>query len=159
METEMKLMKPDEIEERILACLAHAKTRDEEKGIEDSHGIRNSREMSDWIGNYVFPPEINRILQRMEEKGTVEGLGKIEGLGNANYWRLPVPRPKNTLVVIGYVGVKRAYLNMSEEDALHRHLEEEWPEGWDEATEAETRSRMTSFEFADTFAAYDASAI
>jgi hypothetical protein len=155
----MKPMTSNQIEERILSCLEHAKKRDEEKGIQDNPGIRNSREMSDWIGNYVFPPEINRILQRMEANGAVEGLGKIEGLGNANYWRLPVPEPKNTLVVIGYMGVKRAYLNMSEEDALTRHLEAEWPEGWDEATEAEARSRMTSFEFSDTFAVYDAAAI
>jgi hypothetical protein len=152
----MKLMTPDKIEERILACLEYAKKRDEENG---GDGLRSSREMSDWIGNYVFPPEINRILQRMEEKRAVESFGKIEGFGNAKYWRLPVTEPTNTLVVIGYLGVKRAYLNMSEEDALMRHLEAEWPEGWDESTEADTRSRMTSFEFSDTFAVYDASAI
>jgi hypothetical protein len=150
METLMKLMTPDQIEDRIIACLEHAKKRDEEKG---GDGTRNSQEMSDWIGNNVLPPEINRVLQRMAENGTVEGIG---GYGNANYWRLPMPKPKNTLILIGGLGVMRAYLNLSEEDALKRHLEEEWPEGWDETTQKEARSQMTSFEFSDSFGVYDA---
>jgi hypothetical protein len=148
----MKHMKSNEIEERILACLEHAAKRDEEKG---GDGLRTSRDISDWIGNRVSPSEINRLLQKMEEKGVVEGLGKIEGLGNANHWRLPQPEPKNRLVVIGYVGVRRAYLNMSDDDALKRHLELEWPEGWDAGTEADARSTLNSFEFTDTFGAYD----
>lgn len=146
-------MTPEILREQILSYLTHAHFRDQEKG---GDGSRTARDMVDWIDNYVIMPEVNRALQKMESEGLVERLGKIEGLGNSVFWRLPVPEQKNTLVVIGYMGVKRAYLNMSEEEALKRHLESEWPEGWDETTEAETRSLMTSFEFADCFHVYDA---
>jgi hypothetical protein len=69
---------------------------------------------------------------------------------------LPACETSNTLVVIGYTGIKRAYLNISEEDALNRYLSEQWPEGWDEKTLADTRSLMTSFVFTDASNAYDA---
>lgn len=149
-------MKPEILREQILSYLAYAKSRDQEKG---GDGSRTARDMVDWIDSDVIMPVVNRALHKLESEGLVERLGKIEGLGNTVFWRLPVPEQKNTLVVIGYMGVKRAYLNMSEEDALKLHLESEWPEGWDEVTEAETRSLMTSFDFTDRFCVYDASSI
>jgi hypothetical protein len=149
-------MKPESLREKILSFLTHARLRDQEKG---GSGSRTARNIVDWIGKFTLVSEVTRELKQLEAEGLVECIGKIEGLGNRVFWRLPVSEKKNTLVVIGYMGVKRAYLNMSEEDALQRHLESEWPEGWDEATEADARSRMTSFEFADSFCVYDASAI
>lgn len=146
-------MKTEALREQIISFLSHASSRDQEKG---GSGIRTARNVVDWIGNHVLVPEVNRELKKMADDGLVECVGKIEGLGNSIYWSLPVPEQKNTLVVIGYMGVKRAYLNMSEEAALQRHLESEWPEGWDAATEEDTRSRMTSFEFSDRFSVYDA---
>jgi hypothetical protein len=146
-------MKPESLREQIISFLTRASSRDQEKG---GDGTRTVRDMLDWIGNNVLVPDVNRELKKMEAEGLVENFGKIEGLGNSIFWGFPVPEQKNTLVVIGYMGVKRAYLNMSEEDALQRHLECEWPEGWDAATEEDTRSRMTSFEFSDCFSVYDA---
>jgi hypothetical protein len=149
-------MKPEILREHILSYLAHARFRDQETG---RGGSRTVRDMVDWLDQRAYFPETNRTLQKMESEGLVECLGKIEGKGNSIFWRLPVPEQKNTLVVIGYLGVRRAYLNMPEEAALKLHLESEWPEGWDEATEAETRRLTTSFEFTDRFYVYDADAI
>lgn len=154
-------MELDVLREHILKCLTRAAERDAEKG---GSGCRTARDVSEWIGIDILGPDdrravgkVRRVLLKMEEDGLVENVGKIPGLGNAVFWNLRVPVQKNTLVVIGYMGIKRAYLNMSEEDALQAHLESEWSEGWDEAIEAETRERMTSFEFTDRFSVYDAS--
>jgi hypothetical protein len=147
----------ESIRKHILSCLTRAA---ESETAKSGSGCRTAREIADWIGSYILTPDVNRVdqinrlLQKLEEEGLVERVGK---LGNAIYWNLRLPVQKNTLVVIGYMGVKRAYLNMSEEDALREHLEAEWPEGWDEATETETRKLMKSFEFSDRFSVYDAS--
>ncbi len=146
---------PSAIQDKIIACLTRAAERDKEKG---GDGSRSARDIAEWIGD-VTVSQVSNALRKLENEEKVDNLGKVEGFGNAVFWSLPVPAQKNTLVVIGYMGVKRAYLNLTEEEALRRHLEAEWPEGWDAGTEADTRSRMTSFEFTDTFLVYDAASI
>ena len=59
---------------------------------------------------------------------------------------------KNTLVIIGWVGGKRAYLNLGKAEAIRRYLEDE-PEdeeniGW--------IGFVQEFPFDDTFCVYDA---
>lgn len=68
-----------------------------------------------------------------------------------------LPSKRNRLVVIGYMGVKTAYLNMSDEEALKRHLQAEWGEDATAEDEARARDLMTAFEFDDHFHTYDAS--
>ena len=146
-------MKAAALREQIIKVLTRAHSCDQAKG---GRGSRTPRNVADVIGKFVLVSEVTRELKNSQTEGLVEYIGKIEGLGNAIFWRLRMSEKKNTLVVIGYMGVKRAYLNMSEEDALQRHLESEWPEGWDASTEEDARSRMKSFEFSDCFSVYDA---
>ena len=52
----------------------------------------------------------------------------------------------NRLVVIGIIGLKRCYLNVSREDAVRRY----------EAAEGQKAEHVQEFEFTDEFGAYDA---
>lgn len=54
----------------------------------------------------------------------------------------------NTLTVIGWLGIRRAYLNVPEKEAIER-----WKK--DEGVEDEP-SYVLTFEFTDTFGVYDA---
>jgi prefoldin subunit 5 len=60
---------------------------------------------------------------------------------------------KNKLIVIGWLGMKRCYLNISREEAIERYkkdeeiLEEEW---------VEIEEDIKEFQFEDEFYAYDA---
>jgi len=59
-------------------------------------------------------------------------------------------RSKNKSVVIGFMGLRRAYLNVGLDDALKRYLKEE---GAKELAREET---IQVFEFDDEFCVYDA---
>lgn len=54
---------------------------------------------------------------------------------------------KNTLIVIGWLGIKRAYLNISEEEAKKRFIAKEG--------KIEDGMRIEIIHFNDEFAAYD----
>lgn len=56
-------------------------------------------------------------------------------------------QPRNTLAIVGLLGTRRCYLNVSAEEALRRYRETEW---------ADYEGPVTVFEFADEFGAYDA---
>ena len=57
----------------------------------------------------------------------------------------------NTLIVIGWLGARKAYLNLSEEEALKRYCAAEG------CTEAEAKEAgFFKFEFEDEFNVYDA---
>lgn len=55
---------------------------------------------------------------------------------------------KHTLVVVGYIGCKRAYLDVSREEAVRRYRESEHED------EVDLR-RVKEIEFTDEFRAYD----
>ena len=56
----------------------------------------------------------------------------------------------NTLIVIGWLGVRRAYLNVSREEAIRRYMEAEGEE------DPPPPERITEFSFEDEFGCYDA---
>ena len=65
-------------------------------------------------------------------------------------YRDPEPaKTKNTLIVIGSIGTKRAYLNLSREEAIAR-----WVASEGEAEPAD--GLIDVFEFDDEFTVYDA---
>jgi hypothetical protein len=60
---------------------------------------------------------------------------------------------KNKIIVIGYMGIRKCYLNLSEEDAIVRYCKSEklTREEFDE----DTGLNMQTIEFNDEFGAYD----
>ena len=62
----------------------------------------------------------------------------------------------HTLVVIGDLGIKRAYLDITESDALERFLKTENISENDEEQVAYYRATTRSFEFESEFSVYDA---
>lgn len=60
---------------------------------------------------------------------------------------------KNKLIVIGYLGIKKAYLNISREDAIKRYTDQE---GLDMEYESRLIDEVQEFEFNDEFGVYDA---
>lgn len=66
-----------------------------------------------------------------------------------DYTVLEPAKTKNTLTVIGWMGTKRAYLNLSREEAIAR-----WVASEGEAEPAD--GLIDIFEFDDEFAVYDA---
>ncbi len=65
----------------------------------------------------------------------------------------------NTLIVIGYTGTKRAYLNVDEDTAIERYLESEGMiYSAEDRFEEERRAhkQMKMFTFDDEFNVYDA---
>lgn len=57
----------------------------------------------------------------------------------------------NTLIVIGWLGIKTCYLNVPREEAIARYLKEE-----DITDEKYIQDLITEFTFTDQFCAYDA---
>lgn len=67
-------------------------------------------------------------------------------------------RVKNTLVIIGCTGIRRAFLNLSVEEATRRFLDQENAHvyGDDEKkTQLDSCDRVTTLEFDDEFPTYD----
>ena len=68
---------------------------------------------------------------------------------------------KNKLIVIGWLGHKRCYLNVSRNEAVRRYVEQEM-HGWETTAEIAQMRQTTAesmteeFEFDDEFSAYDA---
>jgi len=58
---------------------------------------------------------------------------------------------KNKLVIIGWMGIKTAYLNMSKEDAIKRYLIDE-----PDCESFDMPGFVECFEFDDEFGVYDA---
>lgn len=59
---------------------------------------------------------------------------------------------KNTLTIIGFLGIRRAYLNISEAVAIERYKKSErLPDDEDMA-----QYKVETFEFDDEFSVYDA---
>ncbi len=56
----------------------------------------------------------------------------------------------NKLICVGFLGVRRCYLNLDREDAVRRYLEALGEESLDGGEEW-----ITEFEFTDEFGAYD----
>jgi DNA-binding MarR family transcriptional regulator len=76
----------------VLEYLRRAVKRDEEKG---GGAIRGTDEIAAAIR--IPTAILSRVLSRLHEDGKVEFLGKIEGCGNVNNWRIadydaPAPR-------------------------------------------------------------------
>lgn len=67
---------------------------------------------------------------------------------------------KNKLITIGWLGVKRCYLNISREEAVRRYVEKEatfyTPEEFAKEKEYIEANMVEEFEFDDEFEAYDA---
>ncbi|MBI4020717.1 MAG: hypothetical protein HY369_00575 [Candidatus Aenigmarchaeota archaeon] len=59
-------------------------------------------------------------------------------------------KPTHRLVVVGLIGLKRAYLDIPREEALRRYMESEH-----EFTEAKIADNVLEFEFTDEFGVYD----
>ncbi|GJE78050.1 hypothetical protein [Methylorubrum suomiense] len=57
-------------------------------------------------------------------------------------------KPMNRLVVIGWAGVMRAYLNVPREEAITRYVQDEG--------EPPAADQIKEFEFTDSFGVYDA---
>ncbi|MEQ1950961.1 hypothetical protein [Mesorhizobium sp. CN2-181] len=62
---------------------------------------------------------------------------------------------KNKLIVIGWLGVKQCYLNVSREEAIRRYVEKKDSSSVDE-TYLKQFDLIEEFEFGDEFSAYDA---
>lgn len=60
---------------------------------------------------------------------------------------------KNKLIIIGWVGIRHAYLNISREEAEKRYLESN---PGDRKALTEEASFINEFEFDDEFCVYDA---
>lgn len=71
--------------------------------------------------------------------------------------KMPVP-VKNKLIVIGWMGSKRCYLNVSVEEAKRRFIEAEGEPYLDNMTDEwfTKFDKISEFEFDDEFGAYDA---
>ena len=63
------------------------------------------------------------------------------------------PEPKHTLTVIGWMGTKRAYLDVTEEEAIRRYCE---TEGTDPEMLKSDGLKAETFPFVDEFCVYDA---
>lgn len=63
------------------------------------------------------------------------------------------PEPKHTLTVIGWMGTKRAYLDVTEEEAIRRYCE---TEGTDPEMLKSDGLKAETFPFTDEFCVYDA---
>lgn len=103
-------------------------------------------------GLAAFCTGIGRALEVFAERlrPVLDQLAQVEGSTKPG---------KNRLVVIGWLGVKRCYLNMTTEEAVERHLAYEARSGYDSIEELRERfdpSLVTEFEFDDQFGAYDA---
>jgi hypothetical protein len=60
---------------------------------------------------------------------------------------------KNKLITIGYIGLKRAYLNISKEEAIKRYTSQS---DYVEAYESDLLDDIYEIEFDDEFGVYDA---
>jgi hypothetical protein len=60
---------------------------------------------------------------------------------------------KNKLIIIGYIGLKRAYLNISKEEAVKRYISQT---GYDEEYDKDLLDDIREIEFNDEFGVYDA---
>ena len=60
---------------------------------------------------------------------------------------------KNKLIIIGYVGMKKAYLNISKEDAIKRYTDQE---SFNMEYEGYLLDEVQEIEFDDEFEVYDA---
>lgn len=58
----------------------------------------------------------------------------------------------NTLIIIGYTGGKRAYLNVSREEAIDRYIKSDTSD----APKEEIETLVVEFDFEDEFMVYDA---
>ena len=64
---------------------------------------------------------------------------------------------KNKLVVIGYLGVKTCFLNVSREEAIQRFIKmNQIPGETTEELDQELLDSIKEFDFDDSFSAYDA---
>jgi hypothetical protein len=64
--------------------------------------------------------------------------------------------PKNKLISIGWLGVKRCYLNVPREEAIRRYARDEYDGNPGITDESLTKDRLIEeFEFDDEFHAYD----
>lgn len=93
--------------------------------------------------------EMPEVLMVARYQGTGHG-GSYSGLRvatAADVARL-APKQPNTLFVIGWMGVKRCYLNISREEAIARYTQEDGAPPPDD--------QVTEFTFTDTFGTYDA---
>ncbi|RUX60132.1 hypothetical protein [Mesorhizobium sp. M7A.F.Ca.CA.002.12.1.1] len=61
----------------------------------------------------------------------------------------------NKLVVIGWLGIKTCYLNLSREDAIKRYKQDN-PDSLFEEEALKRPDLIQEFEFEDEFGAYDA---
>ncbi len=88
-------------------------------------------------------------------KGKMSVIGETLQASTLEIIDSPVSPVKNRLTTIGYMGVKRAYLNVSREEAQRRFIESE--EGTNSfSTPADLDNRTTEFEFDDEFSTYEA---
>jgi hypothetical protein len=63
---------------------------------------------------------------------------------------------KNKLISIGWLGIKRCYLNVSREEAIRRFVRDECDGNPEITDETLTKDRLIEeFEFDDEFYAYD----
>ena len=60
---------------------------------------------------------------------------------------------KNKIIAIGYLGIRKCYLNLSEEEAISRYCKSE--ELTREEFDEDTGLNMQTIEFNDEFGAYD----
>lgn len=63
-------------------------------------------------------------------------------------------KAKNKLIIIGHLGLKTAYLNISKEEAIQRYIETEKSFPDDEIIV--TENMIQEIEFNDEFSVYDA---